>query len=127
MKILDPLEPAEQLPVYDYTVDLEDVIYRVRLVYRERQDSWYLDLFDAADEPLLTGKRLSANTALLAPYQIAGLPPGELMLVDVEAADDQAAIEATFDSLGYRHQLFYYDVADLPAAAVAEELTITIL
>ncbi len=126
MKILDPIEPDEQQAVYDYTVDLEGVIYRVRLIYRERQDSWYLDLYDAADVALLTGKRLSANTALLAPYQIEGLPPGELMLVDVEAADDQAAVEADFESLGFRHQLFYYEVEDLPAAAVAEELTITI-
>jgi hypothetical protein len=127
VKILDPIEPLDQQPVYDYTVDLEDVVYRVRLVFRERSESWYLDLYNAADEPLLTGKRLSVNTALLDPYQIDGLPPGELMLVDMEAPDDQAAIEADFDSLGFRHQLVYYDVADLPPAAVAEELTITIL
>lgn len=127
MKILEPVAAETQRPVYDYTVDLDAVTYRIRLTFRERPASWYLDLWTSADEPLLLGKRLSVNTALLTDYQIAGLPPGEIMLVDMEAEDDQAAVEADFDSLGYRHLLTYFDAADLPAVAVAEELTIVIL
>lgn len=127
MKLLDPTEPDIQQPVYSYTVDLDAILFRVRLTWRTRSAGWYMDLYDAADAALLLGKRLAVNQQLLLRHEIDGLPPGEITLIDTEAPDDQAAVEPTFESLGFRHRLYYFNASELPAAAVSEALTITII
>jgi hypothetical protein len=63
---------TERVPTYDYTILLEDVLYRFVLTYKERLDRWYMSIYDADDNALLTSKKLSVNTPLLQSYQIAG-------------------------------------------------------
>jgi hypothetical protein len=122
MIILDPNDPTDQLYVYDYTTTLDEVTYRLRLTWKTRQEGWYLDLYDADENALLLGKRLAGDTPLLQRYQISGLPPWEIMVVDTEGG----GIEPTFESLGKRHLLYYFSEAEIPAPAVAEGLIIEI-
>lgn len=120
--ILDPYQPVEQQFVYDYTIALDDVTFRVTLTWKTRQEGWYLSLYDVDENELLLGKRLSVDTPLLERYEIDGLPPGELMLVDMEGV----GTEATLESLGRRHLLWYFDESELPPVAVSEDLLIEI-
>lgn len=83
---------------------LDGVQYEVRLVWRARTASWYLDLADEDGVWLLRGRRLSPGSSPQA-GMIVGGPPGALAVV---AADpyDRAEIE-----------LWYLDAAELDAAA----------
>jgi hypothetical protein len=120
--ILDPYQPVEQQYVYDYTIPLDGVTYRIELTYKSRQEGWYLNLYDVDENPLLLGKRLAVDTELLARYEIEGLPPGELTCVDMEGT----GTEPTFESLGKQHLFWYFAEADLPVEVASEDLLIVI-
>lgn len=111
---------AGQAPVYDYTITLSELEYRVVLVYRERGDRWYLSLYDADGLELLVGKKLSVDVPLLENYQIAGLPPGELALWDTANSDT----ECGFDDLGVRCLLIYIEPDELVDPREADDITI---
>ena len=89
--LLPPIEPDEQYPVWDYTVSLDDDEFRIRLTYRERQDRWYLDLWDASGNELVKGKRLSIDWPVLDGHEIDGLPDGMLILLDTSGGGTEAS------------------------------------
>src|SRR4030066_242844 len=89
----------EQQPAYDYSITLDGTEYRITVQYRERQDRWYLSLYSAADEPIILGLKLMADRYLLAPYVMAALPPGDLLLLDTTGA----GVQCGFDDLGRKH------------------------
>jgi hypothetical protein len=73
----------ERLPIYadfpahSYTIALDGTQYGVRLVYRARTASWYLDLFDELGTPIALGRRLSPGSSPTS--GILGGPPGKLV------------------------------------------------
>jgi hypothetical protein len=113
MIILDPYQPAEAYPSLDYSVSMDGTQYRVALSYHERQDRWYLDLYDSDDTALLTGKMLAPDVALLADYEIAGMPAGQIFLLDTGGTGEPCG----YADLGWRHLLVYVPEAELPSAA----------
>jgi len=120
--ILHPDLPDVQQPAYDYTVDLEGETYRIQLQYMERQDGWYLSISDSDGNRLMMGKRLSVNTALINGLQIAGLPPGDFLLLDLSGS----GVECSFEDLGRRCSFGYALESEIPAAAGGFPVTITI-
>lgn len=94
----------------DYTITLSDVLFRIVIEYKDRLDRYYLYLYDADDEPLLMGKKLSVDTPLLSQYEIDGLPDGELMLLDTS----DAGAECGFEDLGVRCVLLYVPTDEIP-------------
>jgi hypothetical protein len=88
------------LPAHSYTVTLDGVQYGVRLVYRERTASWYLDLADQDGVWLLRGRRLSPGGSPQHGMVVDG-PPGALIPV---GADPYARHEI---------QLLYFSEAEL--------------
>ena len=54
------------LPSQAQTVTLDGVVYRVRVVYRRRLASWYLDLLTQSSEPLIMGRRITPGWSPLA-------------------------------------------------------------
>lgn len=117
---LPPYGDAEQQPVYSYTIALDDVLFGFVLLYRERQDRWYMSIYDSDGEPLLLGKKLSVDTPLLEAYEIPGLPPGEIALWDTSGAE----VECGFADLGVRCELIYIEVDELPPPAADPDITI---
>lgn len=103
-----PLFP--DVPAQRYTVALDGVQYEVRLVYRERTASWYLDLSGPDGVWLLRGQRLSPGAS--PQFGLIGEgPPGVLF---VFGADPYAR-----DGV----ELWYFGVDELEAAApVAEDM-----
>lgn len=121
MILLDPYQPDEAQPVWDYTIALGDDTYRAVITYRERQDSYYLDLYTAEDVKLVSGKRLSIYWPILERRRVDGMPAGVVVLIDTADVDEYCQ----YADLGHRCQLAYFDRDDLPAAAAAEGITIT--
>lgn len=111
---LPPIEPTDQWPGYDYTIDLEGLTYRIVLTYRDRTASWYLDVYDSADVLLVSGKRLSIDYRLL--WRHVGRKPADGILACLDTSDQFA--EAGFDDLGNRCPFAWIPLADIPAAPV---------
>ena len=113
MLILPPDEPPEQESIWDVRVTLGDYAYRIVLRWNERTESWYLDLFDSDDQPLLQGKRLAINWPITWRYKGATWPAGNLMLWCEEGSN----AECGYDDLGHRCKLVYIEPADVPEPA----------
>lgn len=106
MPVSLPIQHA--IPAQRFTVVLEGVTYLVRLVYRARTASWYLDLADETGAWLLRGRRLSPGSSPQAGLITNG-PPGAFA---VSAADpyDRHEIE-----------LWYFEESELLAAAPVDD------
>lgn len=99
-------------PEHTYTIALDGTTYRVRLVWRARSASWYLDLYAEDGTALLLGRRVSAGWAPVASAR-EGMPPG---LVYALGLDGYAQLD-----LGAALRLLYLSGADLPAPAPSAE------
>jgi uncharacterized protein DUF6983 len=95
-----PFHPEQ--PSHRYTMPLDGVQYDIRLTYRERTSSWYLDLWDENGRPLVLGRRLSPNWGPTVGVLTAG-PPGKLF---VFGEDPYARDEI---------ELWYFTAAELAA------------
>jgi hypothetical protein len=92
-------------PAHRYTVTLDGVQYQVRLVWRARTASWYLDLADQDGTWLLRGQRLSPGSSPQFGL-VAGGPPGVLWVFGLDPYPQQDGIE-----------LWYVGADELDAAA----------
>lgn len=103
---------ADQLPIlfdypeHRYTIALDGVQYDLRLIYRERTASWYLDLWDPDGNALLLGKRLTPSWPVNT--GITSGPPGLIVPTGQDPYDR------------YELELWYFTAAELEAARVAE-------
>lgn len=123
ISILQPIEPAEASPVYDYTIDLDDVMIRYRLVWRERQEGWYLDVWDADGNAVLAGVRMNVGWPVLWRYRSAALPPGQLMLVDTSGG---MVPPTSYDTLGQQYRLVYASSSELTEPTLAPDWDYTV-
>lgn len=98
---LPPHDVADQIPGYDFLVDLADLEYRIRLRWMDRQERWYLDLWDSAGDPMLRGQRLVPGTAV--GHQYTGRAPrgGVLFFWDL----DDSGTPCGYEDLGSRCKL----------------------
>lgn len=108
---------AVQLPIYadlpehDYTIALDGVQYQIRLVYRERRSSWYLDLRDEQGEPIALGRRLSPGWSMTV--GVPNAPPGALVALGYDPYPRDGV------------QLWYITEAEL-AAAPSEDVLLPV-
>lgn len=91
---------------------LEGKVYGFRLVWLVRSRSWMLDIAQSDGAPLVNAHRATEGADVLAPYNDARLPPGQLFLVDTQG---QGAEAGRYDLIG-RSSLVYRPAADVAAA-----------
>lgn len=92
---------------FKFRHELEGVFYRFGYHYNGHFDSWFLDLFDDADEPLVAGQRAKLTTDALAQFKHLAVPPGTLQVVDTH---DQHQ-EPTKDNFGTRTIVQYVEAS----------------
>lgn len=101
------------------TVELAGTVYRLRMVWRARTRSWYLDIYAADETPIITGQRLSPGWDPLEGLSVPGAPEVTFYVVGPEPY----AREDLEDGLALR--LVTND--DLPSiSSQASGLTVTI-
>jgi len=98
---------ADKSPRWKAKVDLSGRRYTLSGSYNTRQDAWVMKISDANGKLLLPGIRLVPGIRLLKKYRasVPELPPGELILVDIEGKLETA--EVTRDNLSTRFVLTY--------------------
>jgi len=92
-------------PQHTARVTLGDAEFTVRLTWRARTASWYIDLYDADGAELLVGRRVSARGSLWLGMRVPGLPDGELF---VSGLDGYAR-----NDLGGKVEIVYYPRAEI--------------
>lgn len=71
-------------PDQTFRVVLDSVVYELRFVWNERDESWFFSLGDVGTEPTITTK-LSCYTDILAPYRYRdNVPDGNIFLFPLE-------------------------------------------
>jgi hypothetical protein len=106
-------------PVRDLITELDGVVFRLVLTFRERQATWYLDLYDAENTALLLGQALLPGELVLVRRQYSPWPSGILIL---DSPSGDFTKEVTIEGLGTDYILTYLEAADL--AAVAAEIAV---
>lgn len=89
-------------PAHHYSIALEGVQYEVRLVWRARTGSWYLDLRDEQGEPIVLGRRLSPSWS--PALGVTEGPPGTFYVFGRDPYDR------------FELELWYFDSAELAEA-----------
>ena len=64
---------------YEFTKELDGVVYPFRLQYNRRIDSWIMDIVD-----VVNGIRLAGGQDLLKQFHHLDVPPGRLEVVDLD-------------------------------------------
>ena len=70
------IQTFPELPAHTQTVELDGQEYRLRLIWRERQASWYMSLFTVTGTPIVLGRRLSPESTPTYNLSIPDAPPG---------------------------------------------------
>ncbi len=120
--ILIPDAVAEQSRAYGYVAQLGAAEFTISLEYRERQDRWYLDLFDANGVLLIAAVKLVVGFSLLFRHRKAGMPLGALVVLDRDGTEAECA----FEDLGRRCGLAWVDDDDLDELS-NEGLTVQVI
>nr|AGS53498.1 hypothetical protein [uncultured bacterium contig00055] len=99
---------ADKKSRWTVKVDLSGRRYALDVYYNVRQNAWMLSITDANGELLIAGVRLVPGIYLLEKYRAScpELPPGELVLVDLEGKLGNAD-GVTRENLGSRFALAY--------------------
>lgn len=90
---------------------LDNVTYTLRCHYNERENSWYMDLLDVEQNPIVCGRKLVADWPLLHRSRHTSLPPGQLYMVDLS----DAGIDPSLADIGSRVILVYADEVEMAA------------
>lgn len=93
-----------------FTIELDQVVYRVRLSWVDKEDAWYLDLYDRFGQALFLGHKVLYGASILAKYHaIPGVPQGEFLLLDGTAQ----RLRPTYESISDTDRFFYFDESEV--------------
>ena len=82
---LKQLPVRSDLPNYEFKTQLDGVKYIFAFRYNARAGRWIMDIKSSSDAMLLAGIPLVAGVDLLARFQRADIPGGNLFLVNLES------------------------------------------
>ena len=77
-----PLEV--DVPYYEFSVELDDVEFKLEFRYNDRDDSWYLTIRDSDDALLRAGIRVVNDWYLLRLWNDGNEPDGSLSTREVD-------------------------------------------
>ena len=91
------------ISVYDFSVELDDVVFLIALTYNTRAQRWFFSFTDLDGNPLREGLKLVSNWELTLNWVQQGRPDGGVYAINAENDDDP-----TRDTLGTQ-AVFTYD------------------
>jgi len=98
------------VPFYKQKTRLDGVDYILWFRYSQREDRWYLSIYDAGETPILLGLKLVLNWPLLQAYRYNPLlPPGEIVAMGLTTDDSPPGLNELGEA--QRVQLTYFEAA----------------
>lgn len=106
--------PVEQgLAYYEFEVELDGVQFRLEFRYVDRDDAWYLSIYDVDGIPLRMGLRVVPQWPLLQLWADENRPGGEM----ISLSQGGVTSTPTLDQLGSDAVLVYMDEAEVLSLA----------
>lgn len=108
---------AVELPVFpefaafQYTATIDGAEYLLRWQWVERAASWYFDILETDETPILLGRRVAVSWSLNLRAKDSRLPDGVFFVVDVSG--ENAEIR-TRDELGERVRVLFIPRDEFP-------------
>lgn len=93
------------LPHYDFTTELDGKSYTFVMKWNEREEAWYMDLYDSTNTLVIASRKIVIGWPLTNRYQDETLPPGTLIAVDTSNANQDPGLE----DLGERVEIWYIE------------------
>ena len=85
--------PLKKYPRYRQEITLDESQYIIDIIWNERGEFWFFDLYDRDEAPLVLGVKMVLDFDLLLPYSVAGMPTGSLILLDTTGSFERATYE----------------------------------
>jgi len=100
------------VPFYTQKTRLDGIDYILGFRHSQREDRWYLSIYDSEQNPILLGLKIVANWPLLQAYRFNTLvPPGEIMAQDLTTDESPPGLNEM--GAGKRVQLIYFEAGTL--------------
>lgn len=93
--------PLEKIPSQTFRISLENVFYRFRVRWNERQQYFSFDLLSDESVPLLYGQPMLKGSNLLNAFQ--EIPIGGLFMLTIGDNIGEATLENIGDSVVFVH------------------------
>ncbi len=101
--------PLKSIYSYSFSVILEQVNYRMKFNWSDKEDAWFFDIYSRSNEPLILGhKLLYNNSTLIKHHANSEVPQGEFILVAGESGE---LLRPTFNSIS-KGDVLYYATSD---------------
>lgn len=112
-----PLEipVSNEDPFFKQTTNLDGRDYILRFQYNQRMCCWYMSIFDEDDEPITVGRRLSEGVIIGRHVRDERMPPGQIMVIDMQSSRTEGPRDPGRYDLGTRHRLAYFTESELAA------------
>ncbi len=104
------------LGIYQFSIELEGVVFFFSFQFNTRDNSWFFDLSDIDGDPIRQGVKCVTNFPLLRLDASADRPEGELFVVDTTGQDRRATLDDLGDGLDFVH----FNADELPASFFGE-------
>lgn len=108
--------PVRQgVPMQQFQVALDGVLFGVSLRWNERAPAWVMTLRDAAGTTLAAGVRVCLGAGLVPTPRPAGFPAGQLLVVDTDGSGVEPGLNDF--GAGARTRLVYLDAVEVAEAS----------
>lgn len=97
----------DDYPIYSLYISLEGVLYKIRLYFNERMQSWIMDLYHGDESPIVLGQRLTPNYPLFLNYTIEDL--SGYFLLSPKGQYKNKTIEDPYQIKKYYDFFYYYE------------------
>lgn len=111
MALLLPADPAPE--TYRFAVTLDGVLFQLRWRWNTRAACWLVDVFDADEEPVIYGRRVSLDVDVLRQVHHLEAPFGALIAYDTTTRQTPPGRA----DLGDRVIALYLELAEVAALA----------
>lgn len=103
---LKKIPVRNDLPSYNFRIDLDDRVFKLTFKYNQRLDLWHMDIADEEDVDLILGIPLFSDTNILPIIKRPNFPQGDFILAH-ETEDFKNASRETFGA----EVIMYYQEA----------------
>lgn len=98
------------VPSEIFTIELEQVAYRMKVNWVDKEDAWYLSLYDRFGQAIFLGHKLLYNSDISTKYKAhENMPQGLFALVDSTGGLDRP----TYESLSTTDAFYYFLSSEL--------------
>lgn len=101
--------PFKDFPSFLETVTLENIILNFRFRWNGRANSWFMDISDSLDDPIVHGVKIVNQWELINRLTDIRLPQGAIIVTPIDGSDDSVDRDDMIENI----KLVYFDESEI--------------